>query len=121
MIYEYKATETFEKTLQVDDPGNCCIHGINAEGEEWFLRIKTVMGMTSIIKIGPVVPDLPVLCDGFITEYSKIKYSEKKIDSTIKMFINNPKAELTSVEEIIETQMWDVFPNIKECFEIGDN
>lgn len=120
-LYDFSVTETYDKSLQVDDAANCCIRARDAEGLEYYLRIKTVMGMTSLFEVGPVLADMPILADGFHVNYQHTKYSDKKIDKWVDSFLNNPKFGLTEAEEVIESEMWSVLPNLEECFERGDD
>jgi hypothetical protein len=57
MLIDYNATRTFTDTIQIDDPGNCAIHGegsfrdgkITFDGD-YYMLISTVMGKTTFVK-----------------------------------------------------------------------
>ena len=57
MLFDYSATRTFNQTLQIDDIGNCAIHGEGSfrDGRvtfagDYYMIVKTIMGKTTFIK-----------------------------------------------------------------------
>ena len=75
MLIDYSATKTFTQTLQIDDIGNCAIHGEGSfrdgratfEGD-YYMIVKTVMGKTTMMKWGPLMPDFTALPNTFKLE-----------------------------------------------------
>lgn len=114
MLFDYSATKTFTQTLQIDDPGNCAIYGegnfkdgrVTLPGD-FYMIIKTVMGKTTFIKWGPLIPDLDALPNTFKLEVKTAPYKETTIVKEIQSFINDgfkgiQTAEELSVEEAIK-------------------
>lgn len=107
MIIEYNATRTFTDTLELDDPGNCAIRGegffrdgkIILDGE-YYLVISTVMGKTTFIKWGPLIPDIDILPNTFKLEIKTSPYKEYTIEKEIKAFINDGFKGIQSAEEL---------------------
>ena len=89
----------------------------NRHGDDYFIITKTTFGKTSILKFGPVCPDLDVLLNDFSVSYKKIDYRESVLFKEIDKFINDSKKEIETVEELTELEVWQSFPAIKRCFE----
>jgi hypothetical protein len=117
MIFEYSVQKTFNEMIDVVDIGNTALRCTSAKGGLHYIILKTIMGKTSIIKFGPVEPDLEILLDDFSVEYSKIDYKESKIFKEVNNFINDFKKSISSVEEITEYEAWQDFPEIQQYFE----
>lgn len=117
MVFEYAATKTFMQAIDIVDIGNFCIKGTNQSYEEFYLAARTVMGKTSILSFGPILPDIPIFPEQYSLNYQKVDYKEKTICKAVSSFLNDPKKELTNVEEIIETEMWGALPDTQTYFE----
>lgn len=117
MIFDYAVQKTFNQSIDIDDIGNMVICCKNQEGISWYLLTKTLLGKTAILTFGPSIPDLPTLLHGFKVEYEKIDYKESKICGKVDKFINDPKKEVSTVEEISELEVFEIFPNIIELYE----
>ena len=117
MIFEYSVQRTFNEMIDVVDIGNTALKCTSAKGGIYYIILKTILGKTSIIKFGPVEPDLELLLDDFSVCYSKIDYKERSICKEIDKFINDFKKGITSVEEITEYEAWQDFPEIQYLFE----
>jgi hypothetical protein len=85
--------------------------------DNYYIIVKTVMGKTSIIKFGPVCPDIEALINDFSVSYKKIDYKEGAIYKEIEKFINDFKKEIDKIEEITEYEAWQDFPSIQAYFE----
>ena len=55
----------------------------------YYIIVKTVMGKTSIIKFGPVCPDIDMLQNDFSVSYKKIDYKENLIEKEVDKFIKD--------------------------------
>lgn len=120
MIFEYSATRTFNEMIDIVDIGNMALRCIKEKDAcEYFIITKTVFGKTSIIKFGPICPDIDMLIDGFEVEYKKMDYKESKIEKEIDKFINDFKKEVSLVEEITEYEAWQNFPEIQQLFKLS--
>jgi hypothetical protein len=117
MIFEYSVQKTFNESIDVVDIGNTALRCTGGNLDEYYIILKTVMGKVSIIKFGPVMPDLEVLFNDFSVVYKKIDYKENLISKEVDKFINDYKKEITKVEEITEHEAWEAFPDIHRCFE----
>ena len=117
MVFEYSVQRTFNESIDVVDIGNTALRCIGNKLDDYYLIIKTVMGKVSIIKFGPVIPDIEMLLDDFTVSYKKIDYKENLIHKEVDKFINDFKKEITKVEEITEYEAWQAFPAIQQYFE----
>lgn len=118
MIIDYKQDYVFTESIDIEDIGNTCIKAVAKNGAEHYVITKTILGKTSILKFGPVMPDLPELCIGFSVSYNKIDYKEGKICKEISMLLNNPKVEIEKAEVVTEYEAYQVFPNVVEAFSL---
>ena len=117
MIFEYSVQRTFNEAIDVVDIGNTALKCVGSKLDEYYIILKTIMGKVSIIKFGPVVPDIDVLINDFTVSYKKIDYKEMAIFKEVDKFINDFRKEITSVEEVTEYEAWQAFPAIQEQFE----
>lgn len=117
MVFEYSVQRTFSESIDVVDIGNTALRCTGSKLDDYYIILKTVMGKVSIIKFGPVVPDIDVLFNDFSVVYKKIDYKENLISKEVDKFINDYKKEITKVEEITEYEAWQAFPAIQQCFE----
>lgn len=117
MIFEYSAQRTFNDSIDVVDIGNTALRCTNVKLDDYYIILKTVMGKTSIIKFGPVCPDIEVLINDFSVAYKKMDYKETSICKEIDKFINDFRKEINSIEEITEYEAWQAFPTVQQYFE----
>lgn len=117
MVFEYSVQRTFNESIDVVDIGNTALRCTGSNLDDYYIILKTIMGKVSIIKFGPVVPDIDVLFNDFSVVYKKIDYKENLISKEVDKFINDFKKEITKVEEITEYEAWQAFPAIQQCFE----
>lgn len=117
MVFEYSVKKTFNETIDVVDIGNTALRCHGAKLDFYYIILKTIMGKTSILKFGPVMPDIDILFDDFSVSYKKIDYKETAISKEVDKFINDYKKEITLVEEITEYEAWQDFPAIQQLFE----
>lgn len=117
MIFEFSVQKTFNESIDVVDIGNTALRCISKNMEVYYLITKTIMGKTSIIKFGPVCPDIEMLVNDFSAYYKKIDYKENLIFKEIDKFINDYKKEISEVEEITEYEAWQDFPAVQQLFE----
>lgn len=110
MTFEYLQRVVVDAELVVDDIGQCVILGRNDLGEEHYLIVRTEMGWTELITVGPVCPDIDILPFNVSIIYSRFEFNQGKIERTIDKFLNDPKkmisqAEVTTLESI-HPQVW---------------
>ena len=117
MVFEYSVRKTFDQSIDIVDIGNTALRCTNETLEEFYIITKTVLGKTSIIKFGPICPDLDLLVIGFQMTFQKINYKETKIAQEISKYINDNKKEITDITEITEFEAWENFPAVQAYFE----
>jgi hypothetical protein len=117
MIFEYAVQRTFNESVDVVDIGNAALKCVGSKLDEYYIILKTVMGKVSILKFGPVCPDIEVLQNDFSVSYKKIDYKEQAIFKEVDKFINDFRKEITSVEEITEYEASQAFPDIHNQFD----
>ena len=117
MIFEFSVQKTFNESIDVVDVGNTALRCINRQKDFYYIITKTVFGKTSILKFGPVCPDIEILLNEFSVSYKKIDYKENLLFKEIDKFLNDFKKEIETVEEITELEAWQDFPDIKQYFE----
>ena len=117
MVFEYSVQRTFNEAIDVVDIGNTALKCVGSKLDEYYIILKTIMGKVSIIKFGPVCPDLEVLLNDFSVSYKKIDYKESVICREIDKFINDFKKDIKTVEEITDYEAWKDFPPVQQWFE----
>jgi hypothetical protein len=117
MIFEFSVQKTFNQSIDVVDIGNTTLRCCNQRGDCYYLLTKTVFGKTSIVKFGPVCPDLDTLLDDFTVNYRKIDYKEAAIYKEIDKFINDFKKSIEAVEEVTDFEAWQDFPKVQQMFD----
>lgn len=116
MIFEYSVKKTFNESIDVVDIGNVALRCTSSSLDDYYIILKTVMGKTSILRFGPVTPDIEMLLNDFSVSYKKIDYKESAICKEVDKFINDFKKEITQVEEITEYEAWQAFPVVQQWF-----
>ena len=116
MIIDFEVKQTFNQQVDIVDPGNCCIKCSNESWVSYYLIIKTIRGISHIVEFGPIAPDIVELIPDFYVKYSQIKFNEKKIFGKLSGFLNDPKKEISSVEEDFVEDALDEIPEIAELF-----
>ena len=117
MIFEFSVQKTFNESIDIVDMGNTALRCTSKTMNTYYMIIKTVMGKTSIIKFGPVCPDIDILQNDFFVNYKKIDYKETVIYKEIDKFINDFRKEIDTVEEVTEFEAWKDFPEVQQLFE----
>jgi len=87
---------------------------LNDDGQEWYLIIRTSLGQSTIIQIGPLTADVDVLPRYFDYNYQRIEYKEVKLFNTIDQFLNNPKRMITQVFFTSEEAVKERLDNLQE-------
>lgn len=117
MIFEFSVQKTFNQSIDVVNVGNTALRCVNKQMDSFYIITKTVYGKTSILKFGPVCPDIDVLLNDFVVSYKKIDYKEAALFKEIDKFLNDFKKEIDTVEEVTDFEAWEDFPQIKQYFE----
>jgi hypothetical protein len=123
MTFEYLQRVVVDAELNVDDIGQCVILGRNDIGEESYLLIRTEMGWTEQITVGPVCPDIEILPFNVAILYSRYEYNQGKIERAIDKFLNDPKKMISQAEVVtydaIYPQIWQTISKIFPIEERG--
>jgi hypothetical protein len=117
MVFEFSVQKTFNQSIDVVDVGNMALRCTNRHMDNFYIITKTVFGKTSILKFGPICPEIAVLENDFSVNYKKVDYKEAALFKEIDKFLNDFKKEIETVEEITEFEAWQDFPAIKQYFE----
>lgn len=117
MIFEFSVQKTFNQSIDVVDIGNTALRCVNKQMDNYYIITRTVYGKTSILKFGPVCPDIEALINDFSVSYKKVDYKESLLFKEIDKFLNDFKKEIDTVEEVTEFEAWEDFPAVKRYFE----
>lgn len=117
MLIDYNEQSVFTKSIDIVDEGNFTVRATDDEGNEYYMIVKTVMGMTTMIKFGPTMPDAKLMMADFNLSCKKIKFSDKKIAAELNGMLNSPKACIIEAEEITEYEAYESVPDLQETLE----
>ena len=121
MTFEYLQRVVVDAELNVDDIGQCVILGRNDIGEESYLIIRTEMGWTEQISIGPVCPDIEILPFNVAILYSRFEYNQGKIERAIDKFLNDPKKMISQAEVVtFDTIYPNIWQTVSQIFPIEE-
>ena len=98
--FEYFFTRTATGELDIEDLGNCYIEAFNDEGLAFYLLIETNMGWTKTCEYGPISVDFKELPNNVSCVFNRFEYDEKKLNTTVKEFLNAPRRNITQAMEI---------------------
>lgn len=103
MEFEYNEVRTTLATIEIEDIGNCCLLSRNELEEERYLIIQSILGETTVIYYGPIVPMIDVLPTKISYTYSRFDFDERKIIKTINTFMSDAThVELCKLDYIRE-------------------
>ena len=114
MTFEYMMRTVVDASIEIDDPGNCALRANNDSGEEFYLIVKTELGWTEMLTFGPIIPDISQLPRSSSCNYSRIEYSEYKINSAIQKFLNNPYSKITQVMVVDKEEAKSCIKNLAD-------
>ena len=121
MTFEYLQRVVVDAELNVDDIGQCVILGRNDIGEESYLIIRTEMGWTEQISIGPVCPDIEILPFNVAILYSRFEYNQGKIERAIDKFLNDPKKMISQADVVtFDTIYPNIWQTVSKIFSIEE-
>ena len=121
MTFEYLQRVVVDAELNVDDIGQCVILGRNDIGEESYLIIRTEMGWTEQISIGPVCPDIDILPFNVAILYSRFEYNQGKIERSIDKFLNDPKKMISQADVVtFDTIYPNIWQTVSKIFPIEE-
>ena len=100
-------------SVSIDDIGNVIIEGFNDDGDRYVFIVRTVLGVSRMLKVGPIQDGAKTMCSSL---FQQMEYNEKKIDREIDAFLNDGKC-LTQVSVLDIDQLKPVsesLPNVVE-------
>ena len=110
--FEYIKVQTAMESIEVEDIGNTSLEAWNDFGLRWYFYSETDTGMTTIKEFGPLCSSLDTSKLSFEYSLERKEYNEKYICKRIANFLNNPKREITQVNNIelgdLESKIRDV-------------
>lgn len=122
MTFEYLQRVVVDAELNVDDIGQCVILGRNDIGEENYLIIRTEMGWTEQITVGPVTPDIDILPFNVGIYYTRFEFNQGKIERAIDKFLNDPKKMISQAEVTTFDAIYPfIWQSISKIFPINED
>lgn len=123
MLIDYSVTKTFEQTLDIVDPGRTAIRAVAQDGAtEYYVVTKTVDGVVTMIRFGPIFPDMPnTIMSGsaennFELYFDQFYYDESAIKKAISKYVNAPMREISLLEEIDDYDALSKIPNMLDTY-----
>ena len=120
MLVEYCATKTFTDALEIDDIGNCAIicHGFYRDGKiklpgDYALIIKTVMGIATVLKWGPIVDWTLDLQNGYSVTVKTLNFKEPALIREIQTFINDPMKDIREAKVVESDELFELLPKLE--------
>ena len=102
MEFEYKATATFERSIDIENIAQCALELVDMKGSLCYLIVTTSLGVTRVLEHGPIVEYTDDISEKAVTKVSKFDYSSEKIQKLISIFINANKLATAGTEFVIE-------------------
>ena len=114
--YKYYRTVQYMDSVDIDDIGNCIIKAYTDDGDEYYLFIRTVLGVSRVFQIGPLEAGAVTHCSCF---FKQLDYDDYKIDKIIDKFIDGnlgfTQIEVTDTKNTEDfIKITDTLPDIKE-------
>lgn len=78
---------TYNNELEIESVGNVCIEAIDNAGQNYYLIIRTSLGVSSVLEFGPVIPDIELLPKSTKIEFKRFGFSEEKLHKIITKFL----------------------------------
>lgn len=88
MKFNYFQTITTNAELDIEDIGNCAIKTFTDDGIERCLIIRTDLGQTRVLTLGPKLVDSNEPENKYSIIYDKFSFNAVKIKNIINSFIN---------------------------------
>ena len=114
--FSYMRQVSYMDSISVENVGNCVLEAYNDDGDKYLLVIRTALGISRILQIGPISTTVNTNC---FESFIQIDYDENKISKIIDKFLNG-NSSITQVESYsAETkedfkEFTDSLPNIKD-------
>ena len=114
--YKYYRTVQYMDSVEIEDIGNCIIKAYTDFGEEYYLFIRTVLGVSRVLQIGPLGETITTHCSCY---FKQLDYDDYKVDKIIDKFIDGnlgfTQIEVTDTNSKEDfKKITDTLPDIKE-------
>ena len=96
-------------SVTVENIGNCILEAYDDDGDMYCLIIRTQLGVSRILQIGPIQSGATLNC---FESFSQIDFDEFKLSKIIDKFLNGQSSI---------TQVTTYNPETKEEFEVFTN
>lgn len=114
--YFYLKKVEYQDQFSIDDIGNFVLEGFDDDANKYYLVIRTILGVSRILQIGPIQSGVPTYCS---CSFRQMDYDDNKVDKIIEKFLSQNK-DLTQIQIFDITKKDDIieftktFPNIVE-------
>jgi hypothetical protein len=120
MIFDFSVQKTFNRSIDVVNIGNTALRCTNKQMDNYYLITKTIYGKTSILKFGPVCPDIETLINDFSVSYKKVDYKENVLFKEIDKFcVENSMEFIPCIQTLAHLEnmfKWmSEYEDIKDC------
>lgn len=96
--FNYNGETVYSDILELDSLGQACIEAIDSQGFTYYLIIRTLLGESTILEYGPIIPDLGILPPIYNINFQRVAYSEKTITKIIRKFLSPKNKGKNKVE-----------------------
>ena len=87
--FKFGAETTYNNEIDIDDIGNVCIEAVDDAFQNYYLIIRTSLGVTTVVEYGPLVPDIELLPKTTKIEFKRFGFKEEAISKIISKFLSN--------------------------------
>jgi len=98
MNFEFDIERIANNSVEIEDIGNICLVGVNEKSLEYYLIIKSDLGIVQTIEYGPLQPDFEQLPPNVSYTYNRFEWNQNRVLGIIKSFLNNSRYALKQVE-----------------------
>ena len=92
--YNYLKTVQYMDSFSIDNIGNFILEGYTDDGDKYYLIIRTVLGVSRILKIGPIQDGAKLFCS---YQFMQLDYDDRKMDKLIQKWVSENK-DITQIQ-----------------------
>ena len=113
--FQYDSETVYSKTIEIEDIGQLCLEAQDDKGMFYYLIIRTMLGQSSCLIAGPVVPDIELLPAYTSITFQRIDFNEQKLSKLINNFL---KPKNKGKNKIIEVSQVNMDYALNSCVDI---
>lgn len=83
--FEFDLQPEYQKSIAVKNIGDFGVIASTIEGVQYYMAVKTILGLTVIVTCGPSIPDIEILPNGFSCELVKFPFSSSRIIKKVNL------------------------------------